>query len=80
MLEDSDINVQAINIEPTVLIDEASDINYYIGTSKSFGDSARATWRIKRIWQVGTVWMEGYPNGDQGFSFIWDLRTGYVYS
>ena len=76
----TDFNVQALTIEPTTLIDTASSTDFYIGTSRSFTDPAKGNWRIKRIWQVGTVWFEGYPDGDQGFIFIWDLRAGYTYS
>jgi hypothetical protein len=79
-LQESDYNVQAIVIEPTVLVDEVSTDDFYIGTSRSYRDPASANWRIKRIWKVGNVWKQGFANGDQGFTFIWDLRFGYVYS
>jgi hypothetical protein len=74
------ISTQAINIEPSILIDAVSDTDFYIGTSRSFNNPGAANWRIKRVWQVGTVWLSGYANGDQGFTFIWDSRIGYVYS
>jgi len=28
---------------------------------------------------VGTVKYAGYPNGDQGFKFVWASRAGYTY-
>jgi hypothetical protein len=80
MLNSTDNSIQSIVIEPTTLVDQASTTDIYIGTSRSFKDPGAANWRIKRIWQVGTVWYEGYPSGDQDFTFIWDLRTGYDYS
>ena len=79
-IDDISVSVQSIFIEPTILIDEASTIDFYIGVSNSFSDPAQPNWRIKRIWQVGNVWKQGYPNGDQGFTFIWDDRLTYVYS
>jgi hypothetical protein len=80
MLQPSDMNVQALNIEPYILIvDESSINNFYIGTSRSFKNPSQANWRIKRIWKVGTVWKIGFPNGNQDFTFVWDDRTSYIY-
>ena len=80
-LNTTDNSVQAIFIEPTVLIDEVSSTEYYIGTSKSFNSQSAANWRINIIWQEDTVWMSGYPNGDQSFNFVWnDRASAYVYS
>lgn len=79
-LQESDYNVQTITIEPTTLIDQVSTTEFFLGTSRSFKDLAKPNWRIKRIWQVGTVWFEGYPNGNQDFVFIWDSRGIYAYS
>lgn len=73
-------NQQSILIEPFVLIDEASPEDFFIGTSRSFNNPSKENWRIKRIWRVGSVWKHGYPNGNQGFTFSWDLRFEYVYS
>ena len=80
MLEDNNINVQAINIEPPIIIDELSVNEYYIGISRNDKNPANPYWRIKRIWKIGTVWKVGYPNGDQSYTFIWDNRLGYIYS
>lgn len=81
LIDDISISTQAINIEPSVLIDVVSSIEFYIGTSKSFNNPSVANWRIKKIWQIGTVWMSGYADGDQGFNSIWDDRaSAYVYS
>jgi len=79
MLDSTDINVQAIDIEPYVIIDELSSSEIYIGISKSFSDPARANWRIKRIQKIGNVWKFQFPNGDQNFKFIWDDRISYTY-
>ena len=75
----SDFNVQSHRIEPYVLIDELSENEIYIGTSNSFSDRARPTWRIKRIIKIGTVWQMEYPDGNQDFSFIWNNRFAYSY-
>lgn len=79
-LQDSDINVQAINIEPTVLIDETSTTEYYVGISRSFSDVNQPNWKIKRIYKNGNVWYSQFPKGDQSFNFIWTSRYGYTYS
>ena len=73
-------NPQSISIEPVVLVDEVSSEEFFIGTSRSFKDPAKANWRVKRVWKVGSVWKTGFPNGDQGFTFSWDLRFDYIYS
>lgn len=73
-------DVQAINIEPPVLIDETSATEYYIGTSINDRNMGRPYWKIKRIWKIGNVWKSGFPNGNQDFKFIWDDRYTYVYS
>jgi hypothetical protein len=80
MLQDSEINIQAINIEPYLLVDETSTTEYYIGTSRSFSDPGKPNWRIKRIIKIGNIWKSQYPNGDQRFQFIWDDRFSYIYS
>lgn len=79
MLEDSDVNVQAISVEPYLLILELSSTEYYIGTSRSFSDPAKPNWRIKRIVKIGSVWNFQYPNGNQDFKFVWDDKLSYIY-
>ena len=71
--------IQTVRIEPPTLIDQHSATNFYIGVSQNFKDPSKPYWQIKRIWQVGTVWYSGYPDGDQTFNFTWDQRLGYVY-
>lgn len=80
MLNEYDYSVQAIKIEPTMLVDEYSNFEYYIGTSKSFKDQSKPNWKIKKIWKTDSVWYSGYPNGNQDFSFVWNDRYGYAYS
>ena len=79
-LQESDFNVQSIQIEPYVLVDQVSTTDFYIGTSRSFSDPSKANWRIKRVYQVGSVWKIGYPDGNQDFTFIWDNRYLYTYA
>lgn len=67
-------------IKPPFLVDEVSSTEIYIGTSRNSSDQDKSTWRIQRIWQVGTVWNFGYPNGDQNFKYLWSNRFGYTYS
>lgn len=75
-----DYNAQPSNIIPTVLVDEASSIEIYVGISKSFKDTNKPLWQIKKIWQDGTVWKMEFPNGDQGFKFIWNNRNNGTYT
>lgn len=67
------------NTEKTMLVDEMSSTEYYIGTSDNSSDSAAANWKIKRIWQIGSVWKFGFPDGNQEFKWIWNDRLGYTY-
>jgi hypothetical protein len=74
------INVESHNIFPVMLVDEVSSTEYYIGISKNFNNQSKPNWQIKRIWKVGNVWNFGFPNGNQGFKWIWDIRYDYTYT
>ncbi len=77
---DYDFNAQSFKVEPITLIDEYSSTVFYIGVSSNGRDTAKTTWQIKKIEQIGTVWsVTKFPNGDQSFKFAWDSRTGYTY-
>jgi len=71
--------VQHHQIKPPMLIDEVSDTEYYIGTSRNTSDQPFNKWRIQRIWKMGSVWNFGYPDGDQSFNYVWSNRYGYTY-
>lgn len=73
------INTEYYSIEPSMYVDENADGFTYIGTSKSFKDSSKPLWKIKRIGRYGNTWDFSYPNGNQGFDFVWDLRQTYDY-
>jgi hypothetical protein len=75
----SDINVDMQKIDPVMLVDEVSATVFYIGMSKNTSDIYAPHWRIKKIWKDGSVWHFGFPDGHQGFDFVWDDRTLYVY-
>jgi hypothetical protein len=72
-------NVEHHIVKPPMLVDEVSDTEYYIGTSRRFSEQTDKKWRIQRIWKVGSVWYFGYPDGDQSFNYIWASRYGYTY-
>jgi hypothetical protein len=72
-------NPQFYSPDVSILIDEVSSTEYYIGTSNGFKDGSVASWSIKKIWQDGTVWKTQFPDGDQSFKFIWNGRSGYTY-
>jgi hypothetical protein len=65
--------------DPIMLVDEMSAVEYFVGTSNNFNDAGKPTWRIRRIWKIGSVWRFGYPDGNQGFKYVWDDRYGYTY-
>lgn len=67
------------NTEKTMLVDEMSSTEYYIGTSDNSSDFAAANWKIKRIWQTGSVWNFGFPDGNQEFKWVWNDRLSYTY-
>ena len=66
-------------ILPPMLVDEVSDIEYYVGHSKNTNKRGVGNWRIRRIWKVGSVWNFGFPDGNQDFVWNWDLRDTYDY-
>ena len=72
-------NVQKHPMKPPFLVHEVSDTEYYIGTSRRFSKEDDPHWRIQRIWQSGSVWYFGYPDGDQAFKYEWSSRFGYTY-
>ncbi len=76
----SDINVDMQKQDAAMLVDEVSSTEIYVGISRNSKNPAGSNWRIKRIWQVGTVWNFGFPDGNQDFVFIWDDRYSYSYS
>ena len=43
------MNIQHYNVEPYVLVDEMSDTEIYIGTSRTFNNRSKPIWRIKLI-------------------------------
>lgn len=75
----NDLQEQQYNLEPALIIDQATSTQIYIGVSNNSKNTSNSTWKIKYIWQEGTVWNFGYPNGDQSFAYIWDLRDSYTY-
>jgi len=74
-----DDNVFDHNIESSMVIDEVSTTEFYIGYSKNSSLRSASNWRIKRIVQISTVWNFQFPNGNQSFNFIWDDRDTYDY-
>lgn len=73
-------NIRQINYDGIMLIDELSDTEVYIGYSQENSRSDKEQWRIRRIWQVGSVWYFGFPDGEQEFKFVWDDRLTYTYA
>lgn len=65
--------------EPHVLIDEYSTTEIYYGVSNNSGDINSHNWRIRRALKSGTVWSFKYPEGNQGFDYVWSARLTYDY-
>ena len=79
-LKETYINVQHYKVDPYILVDEMSDTEIYIGTSRTFNDRAKPIWRIKRFWKIGNVWFSGFPDGKQDFIHVWDDRLSFTYT
>ena len=60
-------------------IDEADASTTYIGIAPRKSSITSPVWQIKRILVDGTVTSITYPNGDDGFKYIWDDRDSYTY-
>jgi len=73
-------NVEHHIVRPPMLVDEISDTEYYVGTSRRFSKEVDNKWRIQRIWKVSNTWYFGYPDGDQSFNYQWSARFGYTYT
>jgi len=67
-------------INEPLLVDEVNSTEFYVGKSKNTKSQNKPNWQIKRIWKVGNVWNFGFPDGNQDFKFVWDLRDTYTYS
>jgi hypothetical protein len=80
MAQGIDFGLQSYNIEAPFLVDVLSSTEIYLGTSQNSSNTTMNIWKIKKIWQVGTVWNFGFPNGSQEFNYSWDSRYGYNYS
>jgi hypothetical protein len=78
MADFSNIDKIDVCIEPYVFTDTIGGVKY-IGTSASFSDVTAPNWRIKKEWACTTVCYMGFPDGDQGFKFIWNCRCSYTY-
>jgi hypothetical protein len=80
MIPENEFNIQQHNIDPVKLVDVVSSTIIYIGISNNTKNTTKAVWRIQKISQIATVWNFEFPNGDQDFKYVWDLRDSYSYS
>jgi len=79
MVQSTDINGQVFNLEPILLIDNLSDNEVYIGTSRGLRIENKTIWRIKRYTNVNGIRKFAYPNGKQDFNYVWNDRFTYNY-
>ena len=73
-------NEQQYNFDPKMLIEELSIYEYYVGVSNNISNPANASWRIKKISKVGSVWYFQFPEGNQEHKWTWNDRVSYTYS
>lgn len=64
----------------SMYIDQPGGGVIYIGDTKPGTATSSNLWRIKRIYESGTLISITFPNGDDGFNYAWDNRASYSYS
>jgi hypothetical protein len=79
MENNMNINNRVNHVDEVMLVDELSTTEFYIGLSDNSSDKAKATWKIKRVLKVGSIWTFQYPDGIQKYEWAWDARLGYDY-
>jgi hypothetical protein len=63
----------------STLIDEVDSNTIYVGIASRATITSASSWQIIKILTTGTVTSVLYPNGNDGFLYIWDNRTTYTY-
>lgn len=71
--------VLTTKIESPTLIDEVSSSEIYLGYAVAGTSANDSSWKIKQIKQVGTIWTQKYPNGDENYIYKWADRTTLTY-
>ena len=60
-------------------IDEVSATEIYLGWAIAGTSAGDNVWKVKQIKQVGTVWTQKYPNGDENYLYKWSDRLTLQY-
>lgn len=61
-------------------VDEVSASLIYVGyTRTSAPVETTASWKIKRITKVGSIWTIAYANGNELYENIWSNRASLTY-
>ena len=71
--------VYIVKDESPTRIDVISDIMYYLGWAKHGTLEDEAKWKIKRIYQIGTVWYQEFADGNEFYDNVWDDRSVLTY-
>ncbi len=64
----------------TVRYEEISSTVAYAGYAIPGALNSASVWKIKKIITSAGITSAFYPNGDGGFTYIWDDRASYTYS
>lgn len=64
--------------DPYEFTDEVSASITYVGLSGQ-ALTAAPQWRIKKVEKTGNITTVKYPDGEQTFTFVWNLRATYTY-
>lgn len=65
--------------EAPTLIDEVSSTEIYLGWAVAGTSADDSLWKIKQIKQIGSVWTQKYPNGDENYVYKWSDRLTLQY-
>jgi hypothetical protein len=76
---ENEFNLNPYNFEPSMIIDEVSNEEYYIGITNNNNVASSSNWKIKKVWKIDTIWRFGFPDGNQSFSYVWNDRFDYNY-
>lgn len=72
--------ISLVREENPIRIDVVNDNLTYLGWAEYGSNESLSVWKIRKIYLVGTVWKQGYPDGDQTYDYIWESRSEYNYS
>jgi hypothetical protein len=76
----SNISSSELSADNLTLRLDVVDTVSYLGEATPGTATSSATWRIKKITEVGSDVTIEYADGNTAFDNVWDNRTGLSYS